>query len=221
MAGVSIKPAVFAAIVFGAVAAIAVAGIIHRGGTGFSSPLAAAQHSHGAPNEELLALLSRASSTGQIAARSRSSDCSASGALPDPACTPGSVFASVGAREICISGYSSSVRNVPVSLKRRIYQEYGLSYPQAAGAYEADHLIPLELGGSNDIANLWPEAALPSPGYREKDLVENYLHDEVCAGAIDLAAAQKQIARDWLAVYETLTPEELAALSAEAKSFSN
>jgi hypothetical protein len=24
-------------------------------------------------------------------------------------------------------------------------------------AYELDHLIPLELGGSNDLRNLWPQ----------------------------------------------------------------
>jgi 5-methylcytosine-specific restriction endonuclease McrA len=34
-----------------------------------------------------------------------------------------------------------------------------LGYPQQHGAFEVDHLIPLELGGDNVIANLWPEAA--------------------------------------------------------------
>ena len=33
--------------------------------------------------------------------------------------------------------------------------------------------MSLELGGSNDIKNLWPEAALPTPGFHEKDAVED------------------------------------------------
>ncbi len=42
---------------------------------------------------------------------------------------------------------------------------------------EVDHLTPLEdltpleVGGSNDLANQWPEAAEPRPGFHEKDQV--------------------------------------------------
>lgn len=165
-----------------------------------------------AANPALLALMDRADAALSIGARSRSDGCAVRGPLPDPACTPGAVFLDTTVRDICTSGYTQTVRNVPVPLKRTVYAEYGLSYPQPSGAYEVDHLVPLELGGSNDIANLFPEAADPFPGFREKDLVENYLHGEVCAGSIGLPAAQKQIANDWVAVYDTLTPDDLAAL---------
>jgi hypothetical protein len=74
------------------------------------------------------------------------------------------------------------------------------------GQYEVDHFVSLELGGSNDISNLFPEAAEPKPGFHEKDRVENYLHDQVCRGALTLAEAQREIATNWLAVYETLAP---------------
>ena len=60
-----------------------------------------------------------------------------------------------------------------------------------------DHLVPLELGGSNDIGNLWPEVAEPRPGFHEKDKVENYLHEQVCSGAISLKQAQAEIAGNW------------------------
>jgi hypothetical protein len=62
----------------------------------------------------------------------------------------------------------------------------------------------LELGGSNDLKNLWPEPAEPRPGFHEKDRVENYLHRQVCSGRMSLADAQKQIQTDWLAVYEKI-----------------
>lgn len=45
-------------------------------------------------------------------------------------------------------------------------------------------------------------AAEPRPGYHEKDKVENYLHAQVCSGAVPLQEAQQEIATDWLAVYQ-------------------
>ncbi|MDP1689251.1 MAG: HNH endonuclease signature motif containing protein [bacterium] len=100
-----------------------------------------------------------------------------------------------------------------------MYESYGLTYPQPRGAYEADHLIPLELGGNNDIENLFPESAEPRPGFKEKDLVENYLNHEVCAGRLSLLAAQEQIARDWLAVYKGLTTNQIDELKREFSSY--
>jgi hypothetical protein len=88
----------------------------------------------------------------------------------------------------------------------------GISYPQPRGAYEVDHLIPLELGGDNTIANLWPEAADPVPGFHEKDKVENYLHRQVCSGAMGLTDAQRQIASDWLKVWKQIEVQTGAAV---------
>jgi len=99
-----------------------------------------------------------------------------------------------------VSGYSSSVRNVPYSEKTSVYREYGIA-SHYAGKYDVDHLISLELGGSNSIANLWPEAASPRPGFHQKDALENYLHRQVCSGAMTLATAQRLIATNWLAEY--------------------
>jgi hypothetical protein len=68
---------------------------------------------------------------------------------------------------------------------------------------ELDHLIPLELGGSIDARNLWPQPTCTSPwNSKEKDQLEKHLHSEVCAGALDLLAAQKEIAADWTAAYQ-------------------
>jgi hypothetical protein len=139
----------------------------------------------------------------------KTSGCTSNGPLPDPDCSPGAIFASSTVEDICTPGYSSSVRNVSVSLKKKIYGEYGLTYPQPTGSYEVDHIIPLELGGSNDRANLYPEAAEPAPGFHEKDIVEDYLHQEVCAGHIELSAAQQQIANDWIAVYRILSTTDI------------
>lgn len=60
------------------------------------------------------------------------------------------------APQICQRGYSSSVRSVPAEVSREVYREYGI-VERTPGEFEVDHLVPLEAGGSNDIANLWPE----------------------------------------------------------------
>jgi len=68
------------------------------------------------------------------------------------------------------------------------------------------HLVTSKVaGGSNDQKNLWPKLYLPLPGAHQKDIVENHLHAEVCAGTITLAEAQHQIATDWLKVYQGLS----------------
>jgi len=134
-----------------------------------------------------------------LAASRKSSGCIALAGLPDGECTPGAVF-NVTAKEICVSGYSSRVRDVSQSLKEEVYAEYGIT-THKTGEYEVDHLIPLEIGGSNDISNLWPEAAEPKPGCHEKDRVENYLHKIVCNGTMPLEDAQRMIATNWTAVW--------------------
>lgn len=140
------------------------------------------------------------SSQHQFGVQTKTSGCMARGALPDPACTPGALLSTGTKDAICQSGYSKGVRNVPVSEKDQVYAEYGIA-SHTAGAYEVDHLVSLELGGSNDIANLWPQLASPTPGFHQKDEVENYLHAQVCSGAIDLQKAQIEIATNWLPVY--------------------
>ena len=64
--------------------------------------------------------------------------------------------------------------------------------------------VSLELGGSNDIANLFPEKANANPGYRVKDKLENKLHEFVCDGERQLRATQRKIASDWQALYKSV-----------------
>jgi hypothetical protein len=140
-----------------------------------------------------------ASSSAVLGARTKVADCVVNGVLPDSECTPGAVFPDVTRDQVCTSGYSATVRDVPDSEKKQVYAEYGIA-SHFTGQYEVDHLISLELGGSNDISNLWPEAAEPRPGFHEKDQVENFLHREVCQGLISLLNAQDIIAHNWQSV---------------------
>jgi hypothetical protein len=122
------------------------------------------------------------------------------GQLPDPKCTPGSIDPAVTQanihQTICVSGYTRRVRP-PESDTERFkfdvaYRAYGTPRSEKT---ELDHLVSLELGGSNDAANLWPEVP-PTPN--PKDKVENALNSAVCDGRVTLAAAQRAIASDWM-----------------------
>ncbi|MBV9870372.1 MAG: excalibur calcium-binding domain-containing protein [Frankiaceae bacterium] len=114
--------------------------------------------------------------------------------LPDRHATPGKVAHHAPPRKFCRSGYSSRHRSVSDSMRRRVFEEYGIAYSKH-GHFEIDHLIPLELGGANGIKNLWPERGrIPNA----KDGLENELHNRVCQGQLSARHARRAIARDWV-----------------------
>jgi len=138
--------------------------------------------------------------------RTKSSGCRLREALPDPACTPGSIYPHATRSVICVRGYSGRVRNVPVSVRDSVYTEYGIA-SHSPGQYEVDHLVPLEAGGSNSIANLFPQPARPpggGPGFHDKDRLENAIHRGVCDGSLSLAPEQRRVARNWVALLHAL-----------------
>lgn len=131
-----------------------------------------------------------------LGVRTKVSNCLVLQGNPDPECTPGGIFPEATIEQICTPEYSKSVREVSQKLKDEVFREYGV-LTHNSGEYEIDHLISLELGGSNDISNLWPQPAQPKPGFHEKDKVENYLHEQVCKGHLSLRDAQIKISKSW------------------------
>jgi hypothetical protein len=115
----------------------------------------------------------------------------AAAATPDPVKTPGATNAAVTQATvkstICARGYASSVRNVTSATKQQVFAAYGIGRSAERG-YVIDHLIPLEVGGANVVANLWPE---PKAESKVKDKEENALHHDVCIGDLTLADAQR------------------------------
>jgi hypothetical protein len=125
---------------------------------------------------------------------------SGTGNRPWPPFTPGVADPRVTQANIhstiCVSGYTKTVRNVSAATKREVFAEYGIADP-TPGAYEVDHLISLELGGSNDIGNLWPEPYSGADNAHDKDTIENRLHSQVCSGTLSLTQAQYEIVHWW------------------------
>jgi len=87
---------------------------------------------------------------------------------------------------------------VSEATKDYVAREYGLS---SRYGYEIDHLILLELGGSNGPPNLWPEPYNSPYGATQKDGLEDYLHEQVCHHGLPLATAQNEIAANWYAAW--------------------
>ena len=139
-----------------------------------------------------------------IAARTGESHC-VLGVTPDRHCSPGATYSGLTKAVLCSPTFrTSSIRNVPVTEKHEVEIEYGLAARSYGSALEIDHIVSLELGGANDIANLFPERASPEPGFHVKDKLENKLHALVCAGAMSLRSAQVGIATNWRALYRTV-----------------
>ncbi len=120
---------------------------------------------------------------------------------PDPNLTPGDALPGVTTAALCQPGYAKSVRHVDGRTRARVYRQYGIKHDE--GVYEIDHLISIELGGSNDIRNLWPESFNTQPwNARRKDRLEDHLHRLVCEGQLSLSEAQEALARDWILAYQ-------------------
>jgi hypothetical protein len=137
-----------------------------------------------------------------LARRTKTSGCRL-GANPDRTCSPGAYYSTLTRAVICSPSFrTSTIRNVPESEKFEVEQEYGLAPRHYGRTLEIDHIVSLELGGSNDAANLYPEQASAHPGYHVKDTLENKLHELVCSGSMTLRAAQRGIASNWQALYK-------------------
>ncbi len=113
--------------------------------------------------------------------------------VPNHTITPGDV-AQRDEAIVCRLGEARRERAVSYRTRDRVYLAYGIPRGRRKGLYRIDHLIPLELGGSNRPSNLWPQTYADS---KRKDRVEDELHAAVCSGAMTLDAAQRAIAKDW------------------------
>lgn len=138
----------------------------------------------------------------KLAARSQTSRCTR-GALPDRQCSPGAYYSGLTKAVLCSSSFrTGTVRDVPESEKHSVETEYGMPARSYGRTIEIDHIASLELGGSNDISNLFPEPGSGHANYHVKDKLENKLHAMVCAGSISLHAAQRGIASNWETLYK-------------------
>jgi Protein of unknown function (DUF3761) len=137
-----------------------------------------------------------------LAQRTKTSGCVPS-ALPDRHCSPGAYYRGLTKAVICSASFrTGTIRNVPQSEKYAVETEYDMPARLYGRTIEIDHIVSLELSGSNDIANLFPEPGSGAASYHVKDKLENKLHDLVCAGTMTLSAVRTGIAKNWETIYK-------------------
>jgi anti-sigma factor RsiW len=121
-------------------------------------------------------------------------------AAPNPALTPGAAVLETP-KELCREPRPKN-KEVDSALRRRVFEEYGVS-DAPAQAYEVDYLITPALGGADDIRNLWPHSyANTEWNAKVKDELEDKLRELVCQGQVDLSTAQREIAGNWIEAYK-------------------
>jgi hypothetical protein len=132
----------------------------------------------------------------------------ASADRPNRELTPG-VTRPISRTAVCSTRWGLDRRHVTEAMRKQVFTNYGIPYSQHR-SYELDHDVPRELGGSDDVRNLWPQPLAGKFNAHEKDRLENALHKLVCAGEMSLEFAQQAIVSDWIAAYRLYVAPRLA-----------
>lgn len=105
---------------------------------------------------------------------------------------PASVIRPLSEEAICATKWGLDRRRVTEKMKREVAQKYGIPREQIVGRQrgwccEFDHIIPRQLGGADVVENLqlqpWAIAHM-------KDVRENAIQNDVCAGKLTLDEAR-------------------------------
>lgn len=118
---------------------------------------------------------------------------------PDPHLTPGSVV-NTNTQAVCaLSSHSRGRPGIPWTSAQKVYAEYK-DNKKRQHKVKLNFLVPLDLGGSTDVSNIWP-ASLRGTGFYQKIETDQVLHDLVCRRSLSLAQAQHAEETDWYAAW--------------------
>lgn len=125
--------------------------------------------------------------------------------LPEPSATPGIVDKRATVQIVCGTRWGKTRRHVTAAMRCQVFAAYGMTGSEdlvcGPKGCTIDHLISRELGGADDIGNLWPQRNSGLWNAKHKDRLENRLRREVCHGSLSLEAAQEMERQDWIAAY--------------------
>jgi hypothetical protein len=118
--------------------------------------------------------------------------------LPSAFQTPGAKGKASEA-QVCAAGFEASVKPMAKWQHDQALERYGKRPEDFTG--ELDHLIPISLGGTNDLENIWPLPPNKDMGPEQKKELDLTLHRLVCDKTLTLKAAQEAIRKDWVKAY--------------------
>ena len=120
--------------------------------------------------------------------------------LPEPKHTPGDTL-EVTRADLCGGRNKALESRIPVRVKSQVFDLYGVRMDGSV-AFNIDHLVPVSLGGTNALKNLWPQPLAGEWGYAQKNRLERQLQKLVCSGRLELKSAQEEIMRNWVEAYK-------------------
>jgi hypothetical protein len=125
--------------------------------------------------------------------------------------TPGAWRPEIDLRQVCATKWGRDQRHVTKAMKDRVYRAYGVgrttAYCKRAGC-EVDHRIPRDLGGADEVENLWPQPYAGRWNAHTKDRLEAWAKRAVCiTGGLTLAEARAMFAGDWRRAYQRHIPQ--------------
>lgn len=121
---------------------------------------------------------------------------------PDPKLTPGAVATS-DLTAVCRlpkrvhAAFTLRDPIISPAVQQAVFNEYNIP-PAKAVHYGLDFLVPLQLGGANVSANIWPIGEAHGVGFREKEILNIRLHVLVCERQMPLDQAQRAVVSDWV-----------------------
>lgn len=131
--------------------------------------------------------------------------------LQNVALTPGVARTDITQENVCATKWGKDKRLVSEKMKKQIFANYGYSGNNDARCIvdkngrhcELDHLISRELGGADDVNNMWPQSYGGEWNASMKDRLEDKLNKLVCQEkTMSLIDAQTAISTDWIAAYK-------------------
>ena len=127
--------------------------------------------------------------------------------LPNKSISPGKTRIT-NVQELC--GTSTKyIRKTTIKTKNFVYKKYNIINTKdkvctgpSNSCYEVDHVIPLCLGGADDINNLWPQLYDGKYGAHSKNKLEKLLYYKMCKKEISIEEAQNCINDNWVICYK-------------------
>jgi hypothetical protein len=127
------------------------------------------------------------------------------GTKPDPKLTPGAIR--TGSADMICGVKTKAIRKTTQAEKNAVFRDYGLANHHAGWCSgprgcAVDHVIPLECGGADVKANLFPQKGDGPYNQEDKNRLEALCHKLVCAKKITPAEGQSWFMPDWRDEYD-------------------
>jgi hypothetical protein len=117
---------------------------------------------------------------------------------PNPRLTPGSVV-NTNTTSVCAMSPRGARNRISWLTGQQVFTAYGHA-PGTQHKYILNYLVPLDLGGGTDTANIWP-ASLRGTGFFQKVQTDHVLRALVCRRTLSLAQAQRDEESNWYAAW--------------------